>query len=1231
MKREYTIGGLFLLALLAFLIGVTYVGSRSPSTSQDAISLLPTLDPNPVSPPIADEDLNTVTEPIDVKGSSIIGDASANIASASQEEFWIAGYVKGEDEKTLSNAKVYVHNMDGLDKNFSYDDEKENLGLSVTDDKGYYIIPLKGPHEYQVRSVPQDGYLALVERFTITQTEKTLAKHFVHPLAPFHVKGKGIDAQTKAPIAGADVILIMNGRDCHPQQQIEKTTSATDGTFTISRIAKGTFRLEARAEGYVDFSPYRIPGSPLLNMNISESTQGKEYVIEMEPGLAATFHVVNGMGQPVANTAIKITGDQNSYDYIGHSNTDAQGLATNKSLPKRKLFAEASHEKEGKGFSEPFEPGEQNNPTRVEIQLQGTASISGKVVYSDGTPVPGKQVVAALQSLESWAFPPSESKKPSEDGTYQIDNLAPGTYRVFISKADTFPLHAIQSTSFELNSGDVKIGVDFILNKEDSTELKGIVLDEDTSEPVEGVHVFAVIYKDGNILGSEGSQTDDKGEFTIQNVPKGGSSIQFSLQDKQGYAHTILDRPTNQDYYTLKITKSGTLSGTVVDTENQPIADAKVYPVRFFGDSPNSMEYFAKTTGNDGAFSFSELNPMDYLIRATADGYTQTDSEKVSLKKGESIDTIVIRMEKGYEISGVVIDPQGQPIPNAVISLYSYISNNNQSSWSDHFDRQEFPENARTDETGKFLISEFPLNGDTLVVQHDSFAPTKFTVSPEMFANQPYTISLTPGGSIAGTVYGSDGKGKSGVTLMTQNFPENIFRYETQTDQNGEYRFDRLTPTSYMVLNNGVEEEVSTASGSETVTTVMVSGSGGSGIEKQQYKNAIVQEGKVTRCDFNGGEGAVIRGTVYKRGEVIANAKLGLVLENRVANQIGNFLKTYSNEQGVYAFQAVEPGQYTITVSTQTNGSIDVSSCEYSTSIMVTEEQPEYTVDLYVASIEIQGTVLDNQSSEPVSGVDIHYQYRSGITLPQGAMSLSASSKTDGTFTLLPQVAGDYTFIAVKDGYASKEFQVTVPPFTTGEVSPAVPVEVRMDKDDMAIVVHLLLDGQPASTSWAHVRAGYMGGMQQLQVIPQPEPGVYRAVGMPEGEMQLSVSAYCNAKVMDTLPQTVVLQKGKVTELSLDLYENRNYRIQLTVPNESTVMGTALIEILDIAEFPPQKTGIANSAERGYKNVIFTLIPILAHQVRLSVEGYQPVVFDPQAIAQSVEGQGYLITIELKP
>ena len=69
----------------------------------------------------------------------------------------------------------------------------------------------------------------------------------------------------------------------------------------------------------------------------------------------------------------------------------------------------------------------------------------------------------------------------------------------------------------------------------------------------------------------------------------------------------------------------GSISGTVIDQEGQPISNATV---TLLPDTHNT------TTGNDGTFEFINLNPSQYGVRAFKEGYLP-NTVNVTIKAGD--------------------------------------------------------------------------------------------------------------------------------------------------------------------------------------------------------------------------------------------------------------------------------------------------------------------------------------------------------------------------------------------------------------------------------------------------------------------------------------------------------------------------------------------------------------------------------------------------------------------
>ncbi len=1195
MNRGYIIGGAFFVLFLVFMISVTFMGGKTLESPQNQA----VLNTPPPEPPKSAATI--APKPIPVEP-TLSTSASPITQAATQEEYWIAGYVTAEEGKALPGSIITVF----VEQKYKHSSASKNEKKVGVDEKGYYTIHLDGPVKGFIHSLPPEGYLSLGEEFSLTQSQPTLAQHFAHPPAPHYIQGKVINAQTKSPIEGAEITAM-----CHsafkkkPPQHTEKAISKEDGSFKITRLTQGNYSLMASAEGYVQFLAYKIPNSPLLQIDVPKGSRDNEYLIEMQPGSAAEFYVVNPMGQPVEKAEIQITGDESEWDTIGNCTTNRNGTSTNTNLPKRTLYAEASHPTEGRGFSKAFTPGMPTQPIRVEIALQTYASVSGKVLDSGGNTVPDKEVDAELQDIPGWKYPTNLRVEPDQNGDYSLDTLAPGSYRISLTRSHHYPVNPIQSQTLELKAGEHRTGVDFIMNNGETYEIKGKVIDKETSEPLEGASVSAFPLSDTESYHNDSmyAKTDANGEFLIKGFVKKGDQIQFHISGKEEYLQTNQKRPFGESYYTLAMKKGGQITGIVLDDNDQPLAGAQVYPVRMYSGRPYHETHRATTTDDDGAFTFSKLDPMDYQFHAKMKGFPEADSETISVREGQKVDTIIIRMEKGIEISGVIVDPQGQPIANAILSILSNVPDIPKNSYGHPFSKPNYPQDAISDGEGQFQIDNFPSQGDTLVVQHNDFAPTLFAIDTSMIAQSPFTIRMTLGGGIAGTTYGLAGKKEANVALNIQNWPENQFKYKTLSDEEGEYRFEHLAPASYMVLNYGPNDDY----------------------KSQQYKTVLVEEGKITRCDFGGGEGAVIRGTVYKRGQISPNAQVALSMRRTSQNQIGYSLKAVSDRQGAYSFPSLEAGEYTIMVTTESSETTQPDqplyegNCEYSAKVLVTEDQSEYTVDLHIASLEIQGVVLDEETNEPIAEAKIEPRLKINETNPQGVRNLETQTKSDGSFTLLPMESGSFTLAAIKDGYQAKEFEITVPPFNSGETMQPIIVKVYLKKDDMAIYLRLFLEEKPAVSSWINVVAESQEYNPQILPSTQIEEGYYKVYGMQEGELEIRVTAYCFSKMMETLPQRLTIRPGEQPQLMLNLYAPDKYGVMLVAPDNQTLDGLALLELTGFSEPVSFQARIRSNPERD----IYNFVPVSIHpevsNVRILVPGYQAVDFNPADYPKQTE------------
>ena len=103
----------------------------------------------------------------------------------------------------------------------------------------------------------------------------------------------------------------------------------------------------------------------------------------------------------------------------------------------------------------------------------------------------------------------------------------------------------------------------------------------------------------------------------------------------------------------------------VVAPNGVPVQPAQIPPAR---------------TDANGRFSFRDLEPGTYLLRASAEGYAQQEynarpggasgmSTQVTLPAGQAVKDVIFRMVPGGTLSGRVTGPTGEPLVNIEVSL----------------------------------------------------------------------------------------------------------------------------------------------------------------------------------------------------------------------------------------------------------------------------------------------------------------------------------------------------------------------------------------------------------------------------------------------------------------------------------------------------------------------------------------------------------------------------------
>ncbi len=388
------------------------------------------------------------------------------------------------------------------------------------------------------------------------------------------ISGVVSQAATDTPVVGAVVFV----NDSQTGAAQGNTSTGADGSYTVSGLATGTYRVHvnATAQGY----PLRYydgasdaESATLVSVVNGIDTSSIDFTLPSGGSISGVV-LLASTDTPVANADVWAVG----YDGGGGNGTrtTADGTYTITGLAPGDYRVQA----QGEGLVQEFYNGttdwDQANAVTVtagattpniDFSLGVGGSVSGIVYEPDGvTPVQDAVVMAQLYNASWPQFGPMSETETKPDGTYTITGLAPGTYLVAADAedqglalefyGDTFDPQT--ATSVTVTSGSDTGGIDFTLELGGS--VSGTVYQADGTTPVPGMAVVAVESSTGVMLGFTMSGPD--GTYTLNGLHAGQYLVQAMDFKGMGYASEFYDNVSNPESATaVTVVVSGDTPG----------------------------------------------------------------------------------------------------------------------------------------------------------------------------------------------------------------------------------------------------------------------------------------------------------------------------------------------------------------------------------------------------------------------------------------------------------------------------------------------------------------------------------------------------------------------------------------------------------------------------------------------------------------------------------------------
>jgi large repetitive protein len=441
-------------------------------------------------------------------------------------------------------------------------------------------------------------------------------------------------------------------------------TTDTAGAFSITGVAAGFHSIAATAPGFVASTP------ATFNVAAAGSTVTRDISLTPLPaGKTISGTVTDSvLGTPLAGAKVYLrTGGGGGGTLLDSATAAANGTYAIDSVQPgtyRLVASAAGHTpKTQLGVVVAATPVTQN------FQLVGLPAgiiISGTVTDSvQGTPLAGATVELRMGMGGGTLV---KTATAAANGTYSIDSVVPGTYRLVASAGGhtgkTVTGIVVAAAPITQNFQLVGLPAGIIIS--------GLVTDSVKGTPLAGAKVYLRTGGGGGIVVVDSATTAANGTYTIDSVQPGTYSLNATAAGhtaKTVNGVVVAAATVTQNFELVGLPAGVAISGTVTDSvRGTPLAGAKVY-LRTGGGGGGTLLDSATAAAN-GTYKIDSVQPGTYRLVASATNHTTKTVNGVVVAAVAITQNFQLVGLPGVDISGNVADSSsGMPLSGAVVRL----------------------------------------------------------------------------------------------------------------------------------------------------------------------------------------------------------------------------------------------------------------------------------------------------------------------------------------------------------------------------------------------------------------------------------------------------------------------------------------------------------------------------------------------------------------------------------
>jgi len=555
-------------------------------------------------------------------------------------------------------------------------------------------------------------------------------------------------ATVSGTVLTAEGILLPNARLRITSPSLGLTRSITvrpDGSFVAEGLPPATYTLIASATGLetsVQSLTVDLGSSAAVQLRLNRAT--------IVSGI-----VTGDNGTPLQDAAIRLFRESTDQTMFGF--TDEDGRYSINGVSSGSWVATVSHP----DFQELTRTVSVAGATAThEFALMRGATVTGRLVTSQSSPVSGAIVTVSWGDTLRTAM-------VNDSGEFTLGGIPRGSAELRVNAQGFAPL--------TIDLGEVGASSDIPLGELTITtgrSIAGRILNR-SGVPIVGATVM-LQSNARNVLTS--IPTNSQGAFSFELLELGTYRISIGAP---GYVSrtnllALADSGVNEDFVleqesVLHGTVNGGVGGTVVLYKGE-------HPVRWAEiDEQGRYRFFNLLAGEYYATVHHDVELFPTVtVNTTAGQGTQQDFVRLA-----------------GSITGIVSEPNGQPIPNATVI----------ASAVNPVTTVRMNRIAITDEAGQYQFVGTEAATVTLTLVAEGFGQTATTAQLTNFANTTVDLAAVQGVSFSGKIVGENGAGIASGTiyLLAEGF-DGAIPLTTESNLLGNWRFSHVEPGEYEII-----------------------------------------------------------------------------------------------------------------------------------------------------------------------------------------------------------------------------------------------------------------------------------------------------------------------------------------------------------------------------------------------------------------------------------------------